>query len=54
MASRNILEFLNPRRIPATIVGSKSVPATVAELVENEIKKTSEDLQKTATDAIVT
>ena len=31
----------------------KSVPATVAELVENEIKKTSEDLQRTATDAIV-
>ena len=31
----------------------KSVPATVAELVEKEIKKTSEDQQRTATDAIV-
>ena len=51
MASRSILEFFKPTKDSGDDRRLKSVPATVADLVEKEIRKTSEDLQRTATDA---
>ena len=42
MASRSILEFFKPTKDSGNDHRLKSVPATVADLVEKEIKKTSE------------
>ena len=51
MASGSILEFFKPTKDSSDDCWLKSVPASVADLVEKEIRKTSEDLQRTATDA---
>ena len=51
MASRSILEFFKPTEDSGDDRRLKSVPASVADLVEKEIRKTSENLQRTATDA---
>ena len=51
MASRSILEFFKPTKDSGDNRWLKSVPASVADLVEKEIMKTTEDLQRTATDA---
>ena len=48
MASRSILEFFKPTKDSGDDHRLKSVLASVA---EKEIRKTSEDLQRTATDA---
>ena len=52
MASKSILEFFKPTKDSGDDRRLKSVPASVADLVEKKIRKTSEDLQRTATDAI--
>ena len=51
MASRSILEFFKPTKDSGDNHRLKSVPALVAGLVKKEIRKTSEDLQRTTTDA---
>ena len=52
MASRSILEFFKPTKDSGDDHRLKSVPASVADLASRkEIRKTSENLQRIATDA---